>query len=243
MAHVICVISGKGGTGKSTFSANVALALSEIKKTVLLIDGDAGLRSLDMLLGVDEMVVYDWSDVLAERCSAEKALLFCEDNVRLLPAPLKIPEKLTDREFEKLVKAYENDYDYIIIDCPAGVSGLPLVYAKQAEQCIVIATPDEVSARSAYIAGAELIAAGKDESSLRLIINRFDPRAVKRKRLLNLDDMIDRTYLQLLGVVPEEERLRYASVTEKPLGSFSDAKTAFSNIAKRLDGKEISIFL
>lgn len=77
--------SGKGGTGKSTFCANIARALSEESKTVLLIDGDAGFRSLDLLLGVDEMVVYDWLDVIEERCAPEKALLFCDDKIRLLP--------------------------------------------------------------------------------------------------------------------------------------------------------------
>lgn len=93
--------------------------------------------------------------------------------------------------------------------------------------CIIIATPDEVSARSAFIAGDELIKTGKDETSLRLVINRFDRKAVKKSRLLNLDDMIDRTYLRLLGIVPEEPLLRYSSVTEKPLPAGNSAKKHF----------------
>lgn len=235
--------SGKGGTGKSTFCANIARALSEESKTVLLIDGDAGFRSLDLLLGVDEMVVYDWLDVIEERCAPEKALLFCDDKIRLLPAPISCPKELSEKEFGSLLRKYENDFDYIFIDSPAGVGELTLMYAGAAEGSIIIATPDEVSARSAYTAGNELIAHGVKEESLRLVVNRFDASAVRRGRLLNLDEMIDRTYLRLLGVVPEEPGLRFVSVTDKPLSSFSGAKDAFSNISARILGREAQIYL
>lgn len=243
MAHILTVVSGKGGTGKSTFCANIALALSDLNKKVLLIDGDAGLRSLDLLLGVDEMVVYDWLDVIEERCTPEKALLFCDEKIRLLPAPIEYPENLTSDNFARIINLYKDDFDYIFIDSPAGTADLPIIYAKQSEGSIVIATPDEVSARSAYIAGGALINAGIKETNLRLVINRFDKKAVKKGKLLNLDDMIDKTYLRLLGVVPEEPNLRYSSVTEKPLSSFSDAKEAFKNIAERIIGKETQLYL
>lgn len=243
MSQIITVASGKGGTGKSTFCANIALALSEKGKRVLLIDGDAGLRSLDLLLGVDEIVVYDWLDVIEKRCNSDKALLFYDDRIRLLPAPLEVPEKLTSEDFAGLIGTYEDDFDYIFIDSPAGIGELTEIYAKQSEKCIIIATPDEVSARSAYIAGNELIKNGADEKNLRLVINRFDKKAVKKGRLLNLDEMVDKTYLQLLGVIPEEPNLRYVSVTEKQLSSTNDAKRAFSDIAERINGKEISLFL
>lgn len=189
------------------------------------------------------MVVYDWMDIIEERCTAEKAMLFCEGSVRLLPAPLEVPKCLTPEAFKKLIDIYKDSFDYILIDCPAGVGALPKIYSECSDSCIIIATPDEVSARSAYTAASELIAAGKRDGEIRLVINRFDSSAVKKGRLLNLDDMIDRTYLRLLGAVPEEDGLRYASVTEKPLSSFSGAKTAFQNIAGRIIGKEIEIYL
>lgn len=243
MAKIFTVASGKGGVGKSTFCANIAIALGDMGKTVLLIDGDATLRSLDLLLGVDEIVLYDWSDVLQNRCGPDKARLFYNEKVQLLPAPLQFPENLTCEIFKEVLKFYSDNYDYIIIDAPAGVGELPEIYAKCSDECIIIATADEISARSALITGNNLIKLGIKEENLRLIINRFDKKAVKQGKLLNIDDIIDRTYIRLLGIVPEEKNLMYASVTEKRLSQYSDAKIAFSNIAGRIIGKEIQLYL
>lgn len=243
MAKIFTVASGKGGVGKSTFCANIAIALSDMGKTALLIDGDATLRSLDLLLGVDEIVLYDWSDVLQNRCGPDKARLFYNEKVQLLPAPLQFPESLTCEIFKEFLKLYSDNYDYIIIDAPAGVGELPEIYAKCSDECIIVATADEISARSALITGNNLIKLGVKEENLRLIINRFDKKAVKQGKLLNIDDIIDRTYIRLLGIVPEEKNLMYASVTEKRLSQYSDAKIAFSNIAGRIIGKEIQLYL
>lgn len=243
MAQIITVISGKGGVGKSTFCVNTALALSKKNKKVLLIDGDISLRSLDLLLGVDEMVLYDWSDVLANRCSKDKAVLFYNDNIHLLPAPLEHPDKLSVDSFKTLLSQYSDNYDYIFIDSPAGVGELPLIYAQCADRCIVIATPDNISARSAYIAGTELIKADISEEKIRLVINRFDEKAVKMGKLLNIDEVIDITYLQLIGVVPEEKMLTHVSVSGKELSQRTKAKVAFNNIADRITGKEIPLNL
>ncbi len=243
MAKIFTVASGKGGVGKSTFCTNVAIFLADTGKSVLLIDGDATLRSLDLLLGVDEMVLYDWFDVLENRCDPDKARLFYNEKVQLLPAPLEYPEKLTCEKFNELLNHYSENYDYIFIDAPAGVGELPEIYAKCSEMCIIVATADEISARSALITGNKLIKLGIKEENLRLIINRFDKKAVKQGKLLNIDDIIDRTYIRLLGIVPEEKSLMYASVTEKRLSQYSDAKIAFSNIAGRILGKEIELYL
>lgn len=243
MAKIFTVASGKGGVGKSTFCANVAVALADSGKKVLLIDGDATLRSLDLLLGVDEMVLYDWLDILENRCDPDKARLFYNEKIQLLPAPLDYPENLTCKDFADLLKLYSEDYDYIFIDAPAGVGDLPEIYAKCSDSCIIVATADEISARSALITGNKLIKLGINEENLRLIINRFDKKAVKQGKLLNIDDIIDKTYIRLLGIVPEEKNLMYASVTEKHISQHSDAKLAFSNIAKRISGKEIELNL
>lgn len=243
MAKIYTVASGKGGVGKSTFCTNIAMALGDMGKNVLLIDGDAELRSLDLLLGVDEMVLYDWSDVIVNRCDPDKARLFYNDNVQLLPAPIEYPESLTCEDFRSLLSNYAENYDYIFIDAPAGVGELPEIYAKCSDSCIIVATADEVSARSAQIAGNKLIKLGVKEENLRLIINRFDKKAVKRGKLLNIDEIIDKTYIRLLGVVPEEKNLMYASVTEKRISEHSDAKIAFSNIAGRISGKKIELSL
>ncbi len=243
MARIFTIVSGKGGVGKSTFCVNTALALCRNNKKVLLIDGDIALRSLDLLLGIDEMVLYDWSDVIAERCDADKARLFYDDNLQLLPAPLEHPDDLNVDIFKQLLSHYSDKYDYIFIDSPAGVGELPLTYALSADFCIVLATPDNVSARSAYIAGNQLIDAGIEDKNIRLVINKFNTKATKHGKLLNLDEVIDITYLRLIGIVPEDKKIPFTSVAEKEFSNSSKTKKAFDNIAGRLLGKEIPLYL
>lgn len=243
MARIFTVLSGKGGVGKSTLCVNIAMSLSQKGKRVLLIDGDISLRSLDMLLGLDSMVLYDWSDVISGHCDTDKARLFFDDNLQLLPAPLEYPENLNTETFKSLLSGYSDDYDYIIIDSPAGIGELPLIYAKCADNCIVVATPDNVSARSACVAGTELVKAGIDDGKIFLIINRFDSFAVIMGKYLNVDEIIDITYLKLLGVVPEEKRIMYASVKDTELPKSCKAKICFNNIALRIMGKEIPLNL
>ena len=243
MARIFTVISGKGGVGKSTFCVNTALALCKKNKKVLLIDGDISLRSLDLLLGIDEMVLYDWSDVISERCDADKARLFYNENLQLLPAPLEHPDNLNIDVFKQLLSLYSENYDYIFIDSPAGVGDLPLTYALASDFCIIVATPDNVSARSAYVAGVQLSQAGIEDKNMRLVINRFDSKATKKDKLLNLDEMINITYLRLIGVVPEDKKITYTSVVKTDLPARSKSKDAFDNIAGRLLGKEIPLNL
>ncbi len=243
MAQVFTVLSGKGGVGKSTFCVNTAISLSKKGNKVLLIDGDISLRSLDLLLGLDEMVLYDWSDVILDRCDSDKARLFYDDNLQLLPAPLEHPENLNTDTFKELISQYAENYDYIFIDSPAGIGELPLIYAKCADMCIVVATPDNVSARSACIAGSELVKAGIDDNNISLIINRFNSRAVIFGKYLNIDEIIDITYIKLLGVVPEDKRIMYASVNDAELPERSKARIAFNNIADRITGKDVPLNL
>ena len=243
MAKIFTVTSGKGGVGKSTFCVNIALSLSESGKKVLLIDGDIALRSLDLLLNLDEKLVYDWSDILCNRCTKESAILSYNDKVHLLPAPLETPHELNEENFKSLVVSFASEYDFIFIDSPAGIGELQLIYAKASHQCIVVATPDNVSARSAYVAGNYLVKAGIKDENLRLIINRFNDKAIKKGQFLNIDEIIDITYIRLLGIVPEEPQLMYSSVSGKKLSSRSGAKSAFRDIAGRILGKEIPLNL
>jgi septum site-determining protein MinD len=243
MAKIFTVISGKGGVGKSTFCVNTAISLAKRNSKVLLIDGDIALRSLDLLLNLEENLVYDWSDILCNRCKKESAILHFNDEIHLLPAPLETPDELNKSSFKDLVDYFSPYYDFIFIDSPAGIGELQQIYAHASNQCIVVATPDNVSARSAYVTGAALVKSGINEENLRLIINRFNEKAIKKGKFLNIDEIIDITYIRLLGIIPEEPELMYSSVSKKDLSSRSDAKTAFNNIAGRILGKEIPLNL
>lgn len=239
MARVICVLSGKGGVGKSTFCANIGRALSKNKK-VLLIDGDVSFRSLDILLGLDSMVVFDWADVIFERCAKEKARLFASDNLHLLASPVSLSDELNTDIFCRLISEYGELYDFIIIDAPAGFGKFAEVYANTADEIIVIATPDDISLRAAYTVGERLIEMGIDENKMRLVLNKADFRSMKKGRQKNLDDAVDKTYLRLLGVIPTDNSLIFA-VDSDNFQLSGQTQTAFSHIAQRILGKDVKL--
>ena len=241
LAKVITVLSGKGGVGKSTFCANIGKALSKNKK-VLLIDGDIGLRSLDMLLGVDSMVVFDWSDVICNRCDREKARLFASDNLHLLASPVSLSKDFTKENFENLILLYKDSYDYILIDSPAGLGEYTEIYFSVSDENIIIATPDDISLRAAYITGEKLSKAGMPDSKMRLVLNKVDTRLMKKGRQRNLDDAIDKTYLRLLGVIPEDKALA-TCISSKDSAVSEDTNTAFFNITGRILGKDVKLYL
>lgn len=240
MARVICVLSGKGGVGKSTFCVNIGKALSKNKK-VLLIDGDISFRSLDILLGLDSMVVFDWSDVIFDRCAKEKARLFASDNLHLLSSPVSLSEKLNADLFRRLISVYGEMYDFIFIDAPAGFGSVTKIYAECSDEVIVIATPDGISLRAAYITGEKLVNGGTDESKMRLVLNKADYRQMKMGRQKNLDDAVDRTYLRLLGVIPTDKNLSIMGNTADCQPS-RRTKDAFLHIADRIMGKDVKLY-
>lgn len=240
MAKVFCVVSGKGGVGKSTFCANIGVALSQNKR-VLLIDGDVSFRSLDMLLSVDSMVVFDWSDVIFNRCAKEKARLFASENLHLLASPLSLSDSFSKSDFERLISEYNEMYDYIFIDAPAGFGKFAEVYANAADEIIVIATPDDISLRAAYTVGERLIEMGVDENKMRLVLNKADYRQMRSGKQRNLDTAVDKTYLRLLGVVPNDKSLAFSG--EKGIYSVSRrVNEAFFNISERILGKDVKLY-
>lgn len=237
MAEIILVSSGKGGSGKSSFTAGVSRALAACGKKVLAVDFDIGLRSLDLLLGVSDKVVFDWGDLLLERCSAEQAIV--SGNVDLLAAPLRFNSAFTAEAVAEMMKSLKPHYDYIMIDSPAGIDRGFELAAAGAERAVVVSTPDSVCVRSCGRAFDELDKMGI--SDIKLIINMFEVKPVCRHKLLNIDQCIDETGVQLLGIVPRDPNLGYCSVTGVTPGEFSPSTLAFSRIAKRITGKRVPL--
>ena len=235
MALTYAVLSGKGGVGKSTFSVNIAFLLAKFNKRVLLIDGDTELRNLDILLGLQSNVLYDWSDVI-NGCEKEKAVLDAGKNISLLPAPLK-KQELTADDIRKLLDIYRGDFDCIFIDGPAGVADSSLAYGQAADQTLILVTADPVSVRTAYMLGAKLTDMGLHADRMRLVINKAEVRKMRNGLQMSPDEIIDSTYIRLLGIIPKDEKLAVGYLRGKKISANWPSYEAFSNIAERLMGR------
>lgn len=240
MAIKTVIASGKGGVGKSTVTKSLGLQLSEKGASTLLIDCDAGLSSLDIMLGVSEKVNFTWGDVAEERCSTEDALMKISDNLTLLPSPKRPLTKDFPDIIKNLTEKLQDDYDYIFIDAPAGIGRGLHRAAAGADKALVVATADEVSVTGAGTVQKVLRENGIKES--RLLINRYDVRAAKKGLLLTVDEIIDKTLVQLIGIVPEDKNIMYSTVSEKRLKT-RKSDSAFLRIAGRISGKYIPLEL
>ncbi len=240
MGRIIVVTSGKGGTGKSTVSAGLAYALARLGKRILLIDGDAGLRSLDLMLGVGGNTVYDISDVFAGRCEPVRAIYASPvfQNVFVMPAPISLEQLCTPQEMQKLCRGLSKYYDVVIVDCPAGVGRGFETAVAAAQQALVVCTPDMVCMRDAHIL-SDLLA--DKQIPARLIINRLRPRKIMDGSMPDIDTIIDESALQLLGVIPEDETVAVANANGRPLPLDCNAEICFSNIARRFIGQNIPL--
>ncbi len=237
MAEKIVIASGKGGVGKTSCCVALGKELVRRGHSVLLIDGDIGLRSLDVLLGVSEKIVYDWGDIIKGNCMKDTALLTC-DGPDLLTCPLHFDEEYTKESVKNTVLLFDEGYDYILIDAPAGIdTGFELASAA-ADRAIIVSTADRVCVRSAARAGEKLEFSGIDD--VRLIINRFRKKSVASRKLLNIDKVIDETMLQLIGVVPEDEDITFGKVMERKSQLSYDA---FVRIAGRIKKEQIPLTL
>lgn len=232
MAQKIVIASGKGGVGKTSLCVGIGKALSSIGMRVLLIDCDC-LRSLDVLIGVTEQMVYNFGDVIFGRCSAEAAL-YKNDGLSVVTCPENY-DNISDYSMKWLIGKYEKDFDYILLDAPAGIErGLHMALSV-ADRAIVISTPDLVCVRSACIAGREIEKAGV--KNIRLVINRVSKKDVVRGRLLNFDSVIDATQIQLIGIVPEDPKIRLGSMGREIYKKGQISYKALSNIARRIVGQ------
>ncbi len=232
--YLVC--SGKGGVGKSTVSVCLARALCARGKSVLLIDCDVGLRSLDLLTGLGMGAVYTWQDVLDGNCTLSDALLRDAYGMLSLLIPPQEQDAPFDAEkFSKMLARASVDFDFCFLDAGAGVDGLVSELSRCADAALVVATPDAVSARAAART-AEMLCTANPETESRLLLNRYSVESVRGGVCVSADRMIDETGLRLLGAVPEDAGLRALSH-----GVSASAKTqaAFSRIAARMLGEQV----
>lgn len=233
MAKKIILASGKGGVGKSSLTAGIAVSLCEMGLNTLVVDFDIGMGCLDLILAADDTGIFNWGDVINGHCEPSDALR-STIGPKLLVAPPEFDESYTEDAVKEMISKYDSEFDYILFDAPAGVRGGFLLAASCADEGIIVSTPDEVCVRVGLYAGDILYSKGIE--SVRLVINRFNKRLTLLGHYLNIDEVIDATVLQLLGVVPEDKKISYCSVTGMQNLEYSKAKSAFFRIAKRLEG-------
>jgi septum site-determining protein MinD len=249
MAKVITVTSGKGGVGKSTTTANISTALAMRDKKVIAIDFDIGLRNLDMILGLENRIVYDVVDVMEERCNLAQAIIKDKrtNNLHFLPASQTKDKTVLDKEkVEKLINELKKDFDYVIIDSPAGIeSGFEhSIYL--ADMALVVTTPEISSVRDADRVIGIIDAKSKKakegaEVEKRIIINRIKPELVEKGEMLSTEDVLHILALDLIGIVPDDEEIVRSTNIGEPivLNEKSLVGEAFRRIARRIEGEDV----
>lgn len=242
--RVVVVTSGKGGVGKTTTTANIGAALAKLGKTVCLVDMDIGLRNLDILMGLENRIVYNLVDVVEGTCKIKQAIVKDKKmpNLALMPAAQTRDKTAVNAEqVKELVTDLATMFEFVILDCPAGIeSGFQNSIAG-ADEAIVVVTPEMSSVRDAdRIVG--LLEARKDElDTYRLVINRLKPGLVETQDMMSVDDVCEILSIELLGVIPDDEAVVISTNKGEPL-SLTDNKMAgqaYRNIAQRLLGEEV----
>lgn len=240
MARKIILASGKGGVGKSSLTAGIAIELCNMGQNVLVIDFDIGMGCLDLILASDDTGIFNWGDVVKGSCEPMQAIRSTV-GPSLLTAPTRFDCDYTEDFVRDMIAEYDDLFDYILMDAPAGVSGGFLLAAACADEGIIVSTADEVCVRVGAFAGEKLSELGVTD--IRLIINRFNKKLTSQGHYLNIDEVIDATVLQLIGVVPEDKKISYCSVVGMTTLDSSKAKEAFKRIAMRLEGFNVNLKL
>lgn len=240
MAEKIIVASGKGGVGKTSLTAGIALALAAKGEKVLVVDFDIGQGSAAFMLGAQNLPVFNWGDALKNSCDNEQTL-GSANGVSFICAPNKPDPEFTEKKLKAFIAYFDSDFSYILFDSPAGVSGTFLLAAACADRALIISTPDEVCVRAAKSAAKEL--RKKNVDKIRLIINRFDKNPTVKGKYLNIDEVINAVGVQLIGVVPEDKNISYSASTGFVNLKDCPAKAAFGRVADRVRGKRVRLVL
>lgn len=245
MGEVIVITSGKGGVGKTTTTANLGTALALMERRVVLLDADIGLRNLDVVMGLENRIVYDLVDVTSGVCRIKQALIkdkrFNETLFLLPAAQTKDKTAVSPEQMKALTAELKNEFDYVLVDCPAGIEQGFRNAIAGADRAIVVTTPEVSAVRDAdRIIG--LLEAG-DMPQIELLINRIRPNMVKRGDMMDIDDIIDILAIDLIGVVPEDDKIVVSTNRGEPtvLDVGSRAGQAFRNIARRITGEQVPL--
>ena len=241
MGKIIAVVSGKGGTGKTSFTANVGLALAALGCHTLCLDCDITLRNLDLALGLSDRALMDFTDVIAGRCTLEDAVVQHPKypKLHLLTAPLSArPMPIAPEQMKALLDRIRQTYDYCLIDAPAGLGMGFHLASDYADRAVVVTNTDASSLRDAQRTVTEL----GHLDQVHLVMNRIQPKLL-RKLKATIDDAMDAAGLPLLGVVPEDPRVMLSANLGQPLtpSGRAGAADACVNIARRLEGQHVPI--
>lgn len=244
MGKIIAVVSGKGGTGKTSFTANVGLALAALGKNTLCLDCDITLRNLDLALGLTDKALMDFSDVIAGRCSLSDAAADHPKypGLHLLTAPLSPGGQLdvTDEQMRQLLDQVRQEYDYCLIDAPAGL-GQGFRLATGCADCVVVITTTDASALRDAQHTVMLLDKRFNTESLFLVVGRVQKKLLRALHS-TIDDAMDAAGLPLLGVVPEDGDVPYALTRGIPLRDINYyAARAYENIARRITGHQVPL--
>ena len=241
MSEVIVITSGKGGVGKTTTSANVGTGLAVLGKRVVLIDTDIGLRNLDVVMGLENRIVYNLVDVVEGNCRMKQALIRDKryPNLYLLPAAqTRDKTSVNPEQMIKLVDDLRPEFDYILLDCPAGIEQGFRNAIAGADRALVVTTPEVSAIRDAdRIVG---LLEANEMKRIDLIINRIRMDMVKRGDMLKVEDVCDILSIPLIGVIPDDEQIVVSTNNGDPLvGGSSPAGKAYKNICQRINGEEV----
>ena len=244
MGKVIVISSGKGGVGKTTTTANIGAGLASKGFKVVLMDTDIGLRNLDVVMGLENRIVFDLVDVVEGQCKLKQALIKDKryDGLYLLPAAqTKDKTAVTPEQMKELKEELKKEFDYVLVDCPAGIEQGFRNAVIGAEKAIVVTVPEVSAVRDAdRIIG---MIAASEISDIKLVINKIRYDMVKSGDMLSIDDTLDILGVKLLGIVPEDENIIKSSNMGEPVVKNPNAPAgkAYDNIVRRILGEDVPV--
>ncbi len=241
MGEVIVITSGKGGVGKTTTTANVGTGLAKLNKKVVLVDTDIGLRNLDVVMGLENRIVYNLVDVVEGNCRRNQALIKDKkyDNLFLMPAAqTRDKTSVTPEQMKQLTDELKEEFDYVILDCPAGIEQGFMNAIAGADRALIVTTPEVSAVRDAdRIIG---LLESREIKNHQLIVNRLRPDMIKRGDMMSAADVVDILAVELIGQVPDDENIVVSTNNGEPLvGDNSLAGQAYMNICRRVTGENV----